>query len=67
MNRSPQIVNWTGVNVRLRELKIKNFRKLDDLTVTFPKGLSVIVGENNTGTHLVSISGAAPVLPVSTV
>jgi putative ATP-dependent endonuclease of OLD family len=35
--------------VRLRELKVKNFRKLDDLTVTFPKGLSVIVGENNTG------------------
>lgn len=35
--------------MRLRELKIKNFRKLDDLTVTFPKGLSVIVGENNTG------------------
>jgi len=35
--------------VRLRELKIKNFRKLDDLTVTFPKGLCVIVGENNTG------------------
>lgn len=34
--------------MRLRELKIKNFRKLD-LTVTFPKGLSVIVGENNTG------------------
>ena len=35
--------------MRLRELKIKNFRKLDDLTVTFPKGLCVIVGENNTG------------------
>jgi putative ATP-dependent endonuclease of the OLD family len=35
--------------VRLRELKIKNFRKLDELTVAFSKGLSVIVGENNTG------------------
>jgi hypothetical protein len=35
--------------VRLRELKIKNFRKLEDLTVIFPKGLCVIVGENNTG------------------
>jgi putative ATP-dependent endonuclease of the OLD family len=39
----------SGASVRLRELKIKNFRKLDDLIVTFPKGLSVIVGENNTG------------------
>src|ERR1700744_2670774 len=35
--------------MRLRELKIKNFRKHDELTVAFPKGLSVIVGENNTG------------------
>ena len=35
--------------MRLRELKIKNFRKLDELTVNFPKGLCVIVGENNTG------------------
>lgn len=35
--------------MRLRELKIKNFRKLSDLVVTFPKGLSVIIGENNTG------------------
>lgn len=35
--------------MRLRELKVKNFRKLDELTVAFPKGLSVIVGENNTG------------------
>lgn len=35
--------------MRLRELKIKNFRKLDDLTVIFPKGLCVIIGENNTG------------------
>ncbi len=36
-------------DVRLRELKIKNFRKLDDLTVVFPRGLCVIGGENNTG------------------
>ena len=35
--------------MRLRELKIKNFRKLNDLTVSFPKGLCVVVGENNTG------------------
>jgi len=35
--------------MRLRELTIKNFRKIEDLTVTFPKGLCVIVGENNTG------------------
>ena len=35
--------------MRLSELKIKNFRKLDQLTVAFPKGLAVIVGENNTG------------------
>lgn len=42
-------INNNGVDVRLRELKIKNFRKLDDLTVIFPRGLCVIVGENNTG------------------
>lgn len=35
--------------MRIRELRIKNFRKIKDLTVAFPKGLSVIVGENNTG------------------
>lgn len=35
--------------MRLRELKIKNFRKIEDLTISFPKGLCVIVGENNTG------------------
>jgi putative ATP-dependent endonuclease of the OLD family len=35
--------------MRLRELKIKNFRKIEDLTVSFPVGLSVIVGENNVG------------------
>jgi putative ATP-dependent endonuclease of OLD family len=35
--------------MRLRELKIKSFRKHDELTIAFPKGLSVIVGENNTG------------------
>ena len=42
-------INNKGVHVRLRELKVKNFRKLDELTVIFPKGLCVIVGENNTG------------------
>ena len=35
--------------MRIRELKIKNFRKFDELTVAFPKGLSVIVGESSTG------------------
>ena len=35
--------------MRLREVKIKNFRKIEYLVVAFPKGLSVIVGENNTG------------------
>jgi putative ATP-dependent endonuclease of OLD family len=36
-------------NVRLHELRIRNFRKIENLTITFPKGLCVIVGENNTG------------------
>lgn len=35
--------------MRLRELTIRNFRKIQDLTVVFPPGLSVIVGENNSG------------------
>ena len=35
--------------MRIRELRIRNFRKIENLTVAFPKGLSVIVGENNTG------------------
>ncbi len=35
--------------MRLRELKIKNFRKIEDLVITFPRGLCVIVGENNAG------------------
>ena len=33
----------------LRELQIRNFRKIDALTVTFPRGLTVLVGENNSG------------------
>jgi len=33
----------------LNKLKIRNFRKIDDLTINFPRGLSVIVGENNAG------------------
>lgn len=33
----------------LRELHIRNFRKIEDLTVTFPRGLTVLVGENNSG------------------
>ena len=33
----------------LRELQIRNFRKIDALTVRFPRGLTVLVGENNSG------------------
>jgi putative ATP-dependent endonuclease of the OLD family len=33
----------------LRELKIQNFRKIENLTVNFPRGLCIIIGENNTG------------------
>lgn len=33
----------------LRELQIRNFRKIDALTVNFPRGLTVMVGENNSG------------------
>ena len=33
----------------LRELQIRNFRKIEDLTVSFPRGLTVLVGENNSG------------------
>lgn len=33
----------------LRELQISNFRKIDALTVQFPRGLTVLVGENNSG------------------
>ena len=35
--------------MRLYELHIRNFRKIENLTVRFPRGLSVIVGENNAG------------------
>jgi len=37
------------LRMRLRELHIKNFRKIQDLTIIFPPGLAVIVGENNSG------------------
>lgn len=33
----------------LKKLKIRNFRKIEDLTISFPRGLSVIVGANNAG------------------
>ena len=33
----------------LRELCIRNFRKINELTVSFPRGLTVLVGENNSG------------------
>lgn len=35
--------------MRLLELKIQNFRKIEDLKIVFPRGLCVIVGENNAG------------------
>lgn len=35
--------------MRLLSLHIRNFRKIEELFVTFPKGLTVIVGENNAG------------------
>ncbi|HRX56265.1 MAG TPA: AAA family ATPase, partial [Verrucomicrobiales bacterium] len=35
--------------MRLLNLHIRNFRKIEDHSVTFPKGLTVIVGENNAG------------------
>ena len=33
----------------LRELQIRNFRKIDMLTMSLPHGLTVLVGENNSG------------------
>ena len=33
----------------LSELKIKNFRKIKDLTINFQNGLNVIIGPNNVG------------------
>jgi putative ATP-dependent endonuclease of the OLD family len=33
----------------LKELIIQNFRKIENLTINFPRGLCVIVGENNAG------------------
>lgn len=35
--------------MRLHKLHIRSFRKIEELTVTFPEGLTVIVGENNAG------------------
>jgi len=35
--------------MHLLNLHIRNFRKIEDLSVVFPKGLTVIVGENNAG------------------
>ncbi|MCG7853001.1 MAG: AAA family ATPase, partial [Methanosarcinaceae archaeon] len=33
----------------LRELTIRNFRRIEELTINFTRGLCVIVGENNAG------------------
>jgi putative ATP-dependent endonuclease of OLD family len=35
--------------MRLLNLHIRNFRKIEDISMTFPRGLTVIVGENNAG------------------
>ena len=35
--------------MRISRLEISNFRKVRKLTISFPKGLSIIVGENNVG------------------
>lgn len=35
--------------MRLLNLHVRNFRKIEGLSVTFAKGLTVIVGENNAG------------------
>ena len=35
--------------MRLHKLEIRNFRKIEDLTIIFPSGLSIIIGENNSG------------------
>lgn len=35
--------------MRLLSLHIRNFRKIEDLSLNFPSGLTVIVGENNAG------------------
>lgn len=35
--------------MRLSQLIIRNFRKIEHLVVNFPRGLCVIIGENNTG------------------
>ncbi len=35
--------------MQLRELQIRNFRKIENLTVSLPRGLCVLVGENNSG------------------
>jgi len=33
----------------LEKFRIKNFRGIDDLTLTFNKGLNILIGENNSG------------------
>lgn len=35
--------------MRLYKIHIRNFRKIENLTVNFPRGLCVMVGENNSG------------------
>ena len=35
--------------MRLANLHIKNFRKIENLTINFSEGISLIVGENNCG------------------
>ena len=35
--------------MRIKELTVRNFRKIRELTIAFPPGLTVIVGQNNSG------------------
>ena len=40
----------------LHELQIRDFRKIDALTMSFPRGLTVLVGENNSGKTMIRVA-----------
>ena len=45
----------------LREFTVSNFRRIENLTISFPRGLCAIVGENNTGkTAIIDSQKKAP-------